>query len=363
MNIIFDNIIFSLQKSGGGSVYWYEIISRFLNTDNNIICLEQNFENENFQSKELKLEHRKSVSKTPLFINRVLPILKCIKERTIVHSSYYRVSFSNKAINIITIHDFTPELYFRGISRLINFWRKKIAIMKADGIICISENTKKDLLYYHPKVNQNKIKVIYNGVGNSFFKINTDIKSELIDDEVRSVMNKKYVLYVGHRTNYKNFDVAVKTILNFTGDLHFVIVGEPLNSEESNFVNKYLQQKDYTVLSKKNTQTLNLLYNNAFCLLYPSSYEGFGIPVIEAMKTGCPVIATNKSSIPEVAGNAALLVEEINDLTFTEAICRLKNNDLREELIQRGFIQANKFSWDKSFEEVLNFYTTLYEVK
>ncbi len=106
-------------------------------------------------------------------------------------------------------------------------------------------------------------------------------------------------------------------------------------------------------------EELNILYNNAFCLLYPTSYEGFGIPLLEAMSSGCPVISTNISSIPEVVGNAAILLDEVLPQNFIKAVLSLENSNLREEMIQKGFLQAKKFSWDKCYSETLEFYKNI----
>lgn len=364
MKIIFDNIIFSLQRSGGGSVYWYELVKRFIHTDNEITFLDKQSNTKNIFRENLNIKNIISTTILPLNICRFLPVKIKVKEKTIFHSSYYRFLLSKNAINVTTIHDFTPEYFFSGISKIINNFQKNFAIMHSDGIICISENTKNDLLKFHPRAANKDIQVIYNGVSDSFFKIENEKEAlQGIDVEVKSVLGKKYILYVGHRTNYKNFNIAVKTMKGISNKYHFVIVGEPLTKIESEYIHEFLLETEFTILSRKNNSALNLLYNKAFCLLYPSSYEGFGIPILEAMKAGCPVVTTNKSSIPEVAGDAAVMVDVISVPELQYAIEKLSNEGNRKLLIERGYTQSAKFSWDKSFNEVLLFYKKLYDKK
>ena len=105
---------------------------------------------------------------------------------------------------------------------------------------------------------------------------------------------------------------------------------------------------------KPSNSELNLLYNRAFALIYPSFYEGFGIPILEAMKAGTPVLALNSSSIPEVAGNAGVLIDKIDISMFNEGLSYIEEN--RSNLIQLGYLQVSKFNWDKCYSETMGVY-------
>lgn len=346
MTIIFDSIIFSLQKVGGISTYWYELISRFIYTNNLVLFIEENDNN--------NIEHDKIKSHKYIIYKKFIRFLtlyrfsniraKSLNKNFIFHSSYYRICSNPYAFNIVTVHDFIHEKYYTGFRKLIHNFQKSYAIKQANLIITVSESTKKDLLFYHPKIDENKIKVIYNGVSNDFYKLNEQ------DEELSNSF-----LYIGSREHYKNFITSIDLISKFN-NFNLIIVGNTLSKYELNYLNLklYNRWKLYTKISNKD---LNKLYNSAFALIYLSSYEGFGIPLLEAMKAGCPFLALNNSSIPEVAGNAGILLNNLTISSFNDAINILINN--RSEIINKGYIQASKFSWDKCFNETIDIYKSL----
>lgn len=354
MKITYDNIIFSLQRAGGISIYWSELIKRLVKKKS--VFLEK--EGHNIFRKGIDIKtHRESV--LPISLLRYLPIMKRLPKNSIFHSSYYRVSLQKSIFNITTVHDFTYEYFRAGMAKHIHTWQKGFAIKKSDGIICVSENTKKDLLKLYPKIEHSKIKVIYNGVGKEFDML--DKAEEFLFDELKILKGKNYILYIGDRSSYKNFDLTVDVMKKIEG-YSLVVVGGKEFDEKEKINLESIRDRCYHFRSIDGGK-LNVLYNNAFCLLYPSSYEGFGIPVVEAMRAGCPVVSTNKSSIPEVAGDGALLVNDIEVSSFVDEINKLSNADFRDDLVKKGFSQSKKFTWDKCFEETYQFYEQVYNRK
>ena len=358
MTVIIDLIAFSLQKSGGVSVYWYEIINRMLiQSDSEHLFIEENRQKENIFRKELKIQENHIINeKTRLsnYLSRYREInLKISNKDFIFHSTYYRtltkvVKKRNNVKEVVTVHDFTYEHFSKGLKKWVHCYQKKKAISAADVVICISENTKKDLLYSYPQFSSKDIRVVYNGVSIDYFRI----------PELKSENNiSPFFLFVGSRTDYKNFDFTVKAIAQ-TKDFILKIVGGNLNDKELLMLNKLIPNRWQSYINIANKE-LNILYNSAFALIYPSSYEGFGIPLLEAMKAGCPFIACNSSSIPEVAGDAGILIDKLEVSLFNEAVSMIDVN--REDIVKKGFKQANNFSWDKCYKETLQVYKELYK--
>lgn len=353
LKIAYDNIIFSLQRAGGISVYWSELAKRFKNTEN--ISFFEHANNNIFRNAiSIKTDQE---CKLPIQILRYLPFLKSLPADTIFHSSYYRTTIQSNVIKIVTVYDFTYEYYRTGIPKLVHWFQKKRSIINADGIICISKSTENDLFKFFPKIDSKRVRTIHISAGEDFYKIN-DVNSQTIRNSTfECLRNKKIILYVGdRRSSYKNFNIAVSVVSKLE-DFVLVSVGAgQITKKEQQFILKNgITARFYHFLGIDSSM-LNYLFNISYCLLYPSSYEGFGIPILEAMRAGCPVVSTNFSSIPEVAGGAALLVDDISESSFIKEIGKLSDKRFRQQLIERGISRSKSFSWEKCYNETLEFY-------
>lgn len=353
--LCYDNIIFSLQRIGGISVYWYELTRR---TPENIevIHIDHQGAENNILFRKKSTERRRQEISLPLFMKRFLPFCGRLPAGSIFHSSYQRVSLQRKVVNITTVHDCGYELgtMRQGWKRWVHLVFKRLALRRSDGIIAISNNTKEDLLRLYPQLKPEIIKVIYNGVSEEFFVKERSKRPSYLPD--------KYVLFVGIRDRYKNF-VPVVEKLSRMSEYHLLVAGgRALTTKELALLEELLPGR-YTFLLSPTNDVLCDLYNYAYCLLYPSSYEGFGIPIAEAMRCGCPVIALRCSSIPEVAGDAALLLEVDELEKIPDAIRSLEDPEVRIRYIERGKVQAAHFSWEKCASETFAFYDEVYQRK
>jgi glycosyltransferase involved in cell wall biosynthesis len=232
--------------------------------------------------------------------------------------------------------------------------RKKLLAKKATKIIAVSENTKKDIIRFF-SIDTNKIEVIYHGAP---FDMNSNS-----NDKINIDLPEKYIVFVGSRGGYKNYDLfveAVTSLLAKDNELKVVCVGdgnfkkiEKEKFKRLNITNKVYQ---YSV----NDDILTYLYKKAMVFVFPSLYEGFGIPILEAFSCGCPVLASHTSSLPEVAGDAAIYFDPTNKLSILSSIQKVIYDDnLRNQLIYKGYQRVKKFTCEKTAEKTKSLYESI----
>lgn len=262
------------------------------------------------------------------------------------------IGLSGRTRSIITVHDLSFLKYPEFFSARKNFWHKMVNVKKLlhkfDVIAAVSENTRRDIVELCD-VSPDKIKVIYSGVGNEY----TNLSKSQIQNKYN--LPDKFILYLGTIEPRKNVDGIIRAF-GALRDYKLVIAGEK-GWKSKNIYQEWKNSEfkdDIMFLGYVDREDKPYLYNLASVFVYPSFYEGFGLPPLEAMACGCPVVAGYSSSLPEVAGDAALMVDpyNINDIARAlEAI--LTDEELKNSLIERGLKQAKKFSWDKAAREYL----------
>jgi glycosyltransferase involved in cell wall biosynthesis len=365
MKIQYDHQIFSFQKYGGVSRYFYELIKEFDKTDdihtstsllvsNNHYIFDskltrhwQFFPNFEFRGKQKLM--------TPL--NKMVSIQKLKKQDfDLFHPTYYDpyfLEYLNNKPFVLTVHDMIHEKFSEYFDANDNTSiNKKLLSEKASKIITVSKHTKNDLVEIFG-TDPSKIEVIYHG------------NSMLPNDTATLKMNipGKYILFVGSRVGYKNFDsfiYAATRLLNNNPDLSIVCAGGgKFNSNEQSLFDK-LNIGNKIFQYNLDDDSLAFLYKKADLFVFPSIYEGFGIPLLEAFSCDCPVVCSNSSSLPEIADNAAAYFNPADiDSIFSTMAKVLGNNNLKEELIQNGRKRLKIFSWEKTAHETKKVYESI----
>lgn len=363
MKVLYDHQIFTQQQYGGVSRYHYQLIKELnklnsvrtqlsLRYSNNFYIIKDNnfeinrfFPNQNFYFKRTILDHINRIS-----TNRILKN----GDWDIFHPTYYNPYFLNHLNNkpfIITVYDTIHEKYpeiRNSIDKTLE--HKKEVLKKAGLIVAISNSTKNDIMKIY-NIPAEKIVVV--PLAASIFKHLTLPKEKL-------GLPEKYILYVGNRDFYKNFLFFIKAaaqLIKQDKELFLIAAGGGrFTNNETKFFNS--MQIDHKVIySEADDVSLATLYSNALAFIFPTLYEGFGIPSLEAMNCDCPVIMSNTSSLPEVGGNAAIYFDPLSIEDIRNKITSvIYNTDLRLELIEKGIEQRNKFSFEKTAKQTFEVY-------
>lgn len=374
MKIAYDHQIFSWQKYGGISRYFTELINGvksecqveiFLKEgvneylkQTNLAPLEVFKSYDNILSRSLKNYNFKGKQRLINISRRILLhdtnqslSLRKIKQKDfdIFHPTYYDTYFLNslKKPFVLTIYDMIHELfpeYFNSFDTT-RALKKKLAL-KADHILAISENTKKDIIKLYG-INEKKVSVVHLA---SNKKKATKVNG----------LPQNYILFVGSRNNYKNYDFFIKSISKYILENPeyqvLCIGGGPFSSEERKNLRNLKIEKKVTQRTLTDSE-LSWAYQKANLFVFPSIYEGFGIPILEAFQNNCPTLLANSSCFKEIASDSATYFEIGSEESFLESLKKiLENSDYRKKSIEKGLARAQLYSWEKTSKETVKVY-------
>lgn len=297
----------------------------------------------------------------------------------LVHYPWFDLFFRSLPLvklypTIVTVHDVMPLIFKQGypvgIRGRLNFQYQKFSLQGCKAVITVSQSAKKDIIKYL-NVDPEKITVIAEAAGDSFLKLAADEKDKI---KRKLHLPKRFLLYVGDVNFVKNLPFLIKAfgeVVKEQPELKLVLVGGAFLKKAAEtdhpelaslkLMNKLIEElnlKEKVIrLGQLETKDLVGVYNLAVVYIQPSLYEGFGLPILEAMSCGTPVVCSDRGSLPEVGGNAAYYFNPEKESSLIESLLKLLTDEpLRDKLSMAGLKQAKKFSWEKAAQETIRLY-------
>jgi len=353
MKVLFDHQIFYAQKYGGISRYFFELMREFQSFEDVNVLFPTIFSNNYYLSNSELIHNIKYNINNKHLINAITKYNSLntnsklrFGNYDVFHPTYYNPKFLKylrKKPFVLTVHDMTHEKYkhlFSSVDKTSE--KKRYLVEKAVKIIAVSENTKKDLIDIF-NINESKIDVVYHG--------NSVIQNNILEP-INQQLPEQYILFVGGRWGYKNFETFVKAVISILADNQELSIvcagGGGFNKKEKELFSK-LKIQDRVYQYSVDDNDLSIIYRKAICFVFPSLYEGFGIPILESFSNQCPVVCSNTSSLPEVAGDAAYYFDPKDRDSISESVLKvISDYTLQDELISKGLIRVELFSWKKT---------------
>jgi len=359
MKILYDHQMFSYQKFGGITKYFVELIKNI--SEENQCLLSLLFSENHYLKENRKLFKKSNLLPSNEFkgkatakeylakLNKAYSNYRIASNKfDLFHPTFYDAYFLEvlKKPYVVTVHDLIEFRYKDTFFKhSLNRPHMEKVIQNANRIIAISENTKEDLLNTF-NLNPDAIDVIHHG-------FNDTAKSK------KTNHFGKYILFVGDRGSYKNFVglvAAVSGLLKKDKGLKLVCVGKAFIPEELELF-KELNVDEQLFALNVDEATLNELYSHALVFVYPSLYEGFGMPILEAFSNNCPVCLSDASCFPEIAGEAAAYFDPTDKDSMTQCIEKvMSDKGIAEKLRRAGKTRLKDFSWKKTADMTLNTY-------
>ena len=378
MEIVIDGVIYQRQSHGGISRLYTEILPRMCEMDENLQIMVLT---DGPLKQSLPVHSRITPIKAPPIkhtlqasgVWRFIPFpirnlgrklwynLRSLwidqRKDVIWHSTYYTLPSFWSGSQVVTVHDMIherfPDLYNEPLDDLAR-QQKRRCIHEADVVICVSEATRRDVQSFY-SVDASSIKVIPNACSNVFRQI------EHRDDDLFAPTSQPFLLYVGKRGRYKSFDGLIQaySVWPRCKEVALVVVGEPWSPAEKERLNHLGVQEQIFLLSGINDEALSHLYNRAAAYVCPSLYEGFGIPLLEAMSCGCPIVASLIPSTIEVAGDYPFYFELFETESLLAAFDIALEEGQNPHRLQLGLERVKQFSWEETARKTLEVYYDL----
>ena len=363
IKVILDHQIFGWQKYGGISRYFYELATKFNSgSDISLDILAPRYITRYFNEENLINTHGQFLEKTslhPRILRTMNYFLANIKVRDlepqIIHETYFAAMGylkPKKTKTILTVYDLIHEKFPENFSKYDpTIYEKKLAIQRADHILAISHNTKADLLEFYD-IPEEKITVTHLG-----FDL---LASHHITPVIPEI--SPYILFVGNRGGHKNFSkllIAYQNNKALSNNYKLVCFGGgQFTEDEHNLMKSLCISNNSLVQVSGDDGVLSQYYQKASVFVYPSEYEGFGIPPLEAMNYSCPVVCSNVSSIPEIVGQAGHYFNPLDTDDIGKKIEDvLFDKQLSDQLISNGQDRLTQFSWERCATETISVYT------
>ncbi len=352
--------------------YTQEIVDRVINLDkdNNYVVFLSSDNFNSFNCSEKRVKKVLVKARWYSLAEQIIFPFQIWKEKLdLIHFTHFNVPILTPVKFIVTIHDLiltkfpttrastlSPFFYkIKNLAYKIVIW---LAVKRAKKIIAVSKHTCEDIVDKF-KVKKEKVAVVYEGVS-KLFQTRCATKQGALDVLRKYKISRPFLLYVGNAYPHKNLEKLINVFLKLKAkhsDLNLVLVGK-----EDYF---YKRLKEYANKKKAPVifvgfvpdEDLDVFFKEALCYVFPSLYEGFGLPPLEAMTQGCPVVSSNQSCLPEIFENAAVYFDPHKENDIIETIEEvIKDKNLRAKLVEKGFNQYKKFSWDKAAEETVKVY-------
>jgi glycosyltransferase involved in cell wall biosynthesis len=377
VKIIIDARLILPQQTGIGRylVSLIQALSNLADSDNFEIWVQDNLPSDHqiwsYQSSRIKL-HQLPVAHMSTRQQWAIPLKVKRTPHDIFHYPHFDLPFATPGKTVVTIYDlkyivhpdFFPQL--ARVKRLVMKIMMAFAVRRAQRVITISNNSLQDIIQqFH--IPSEKIRVTHLGVNSRYF-ITSD--TAIIEAYRRRFsLQDPFILFVGERRPHKNINGVIQAFKTFITmspkPYQLVIAGKPYaDYHEPERLAESLGLADrIRFLDSPPDGDVHLLFQSAEALLLLSRYEGFGLPLLEAMASGTPVIASNLTSLPEVVGDAGIVVPVDDPVATAEAIRQVaKGGDKREMFIKRGYERARQFTWERCAQQTLNIYRELHHL-